>query len=138
MRILLDTNVVLDAMLLRQPWAAEAAEILRAADEKRIECHLTASAVTDVFYLASRVVGRSEARRIVRFCLEKMSIVGVDSAVIESAFMIPIDDLEDALQVACAARSGLDAIVTRDERGFFGSPVPVHSPAGFLGLIGTP
>ena len=49
MRVLLDTNVLLDVLLAREPWLAEAAAVWRASDDRRIVGYLTASTITDIF-----------------------------------------------------------------------------------------
>jgi len=60
-RVLLDTNVVLDALLERAPWVAEAKAIWEAHLGYRIAAHITATSLTDIFYVSRRLVGRPRA-----------------------------------------------------------------------------
>lgn len=129
MRVLLDTNVVLDVLLQRGEWLAEAEQIWQAnATGKLIGC-VTASAMTDVFYVSRRLVGAARARDAIRACLDALTILPINHAVLLSAFARNGSDFEDDVQIACADANKLDAIVTRDVEGFTGSTVAIISPA---------
>ncbi len=128
MRVLLVTNVVLDVLLKREPWQAEAAALWQAVDDGRMAAYLPASAVTDIFYIARRLTDIVRARQSVQVCLDAFSIGTIDRAVLERAQMLNGSDYEDNVQVACAEINSLDAIITRDPRGFAGSPVAIWSP----------
>jgi predicted nucleic acid-binding protein len=54
-RVLVDTNVILDALLERQPWVAEAATIWQANLTGEVAAHMTATSLTDVFYIGRRL-----------------------------------------------------------------------------------
>ena len=134
-RILLDTNVALDLLLHRAPWAADAEAIRVAHTDGAIAAHLTASSLTDVFYLARRLIGRDGAWDAVRSCLDHFPVVAVGMGELQSAAVLPGEDFEDNLQIACAVAVGLEFIVTRDPGGFADSPVPVLEPAAFLAKV---
>lgn len=135
MRILLDTNVVPDALLGRAPWSGDAESIRRAHAADRIEVCISASSLTDVFYVSRRIAGRDQAWRAVRTCLDQLVILAVGRAEAESAALLKGEDFEDNLQIACAVAVGLEFIVTRDPGGFADSPVPVLEPAAFLAKL---
>lgn len=128
MKVLLDVNVVLDVLLERQAWLAEARAIWDAAEAGHLECCLPASSLTDIFYIARKLVGQERAHQIVNRCLDELIIVPVDRVVLAQACARPESDFEDAVQIIVALAAGVDAIVTRDEAGFAQSPVPVASP----------
>ena len=136
-RVLLDTNVVLDALLDRQPWNVEARAIWQAHLDDQIAAHVTATAVTDVFYVARRHAGRDQAWRAVRACLDQLYLVAVGATELQAAATLGGRDFEDGLQIACAAAARLDAIVTRDPAGFEGSTVEPVEPAELLSRLGT-
>jgi predicted nucleic acid-binding protein len=135
MRVLLDTNVILDALLGRVPWDAEAVAIFEANRVDAIAAHVTASSLTDVFYVARKLADRQRAWDAVAVCLDQLAILAVTLSELQLAMSGPGTDLEDNLQIACASIAGLDAIVTRDPNGFATSPVPVFSPAELLTRI---
>ena len=136
MRILLDTNVVLDVLLKRQPWVVEASAIWQATDDGRVNSYLVASALTDIFYVARRLVGLEAARVAVQTCLDAFEFCPVDRHTLELAHDMPGKDFEDNLQMACADVAGLDAIVTRDPDDYTGSRVPVLTPMSMLERLG--
>lgn len=135
MNVLLDLNVVLDVMLQRQPWLAEAALIWDAHILGRIRAHLVATSLTNLFYITRRILGTDEARRAVRNSLQTFAILAVNATVLQQADALPGTDFEDNLQIAVAAAVPLDAIVTRDPNGFAGSPVTVLTPAQLLAQL---
>ncbi len=136
MRILLDTNVILDVLLNRDPWVAQSSAIWQANDEGQIVGHITACAVTDIFYIARRLTTLETARAAVSICLEAFEVCAVDLQTLEQADALPGSDFEDNLQIACASLAGLDAIVTRDKSGFQTAAMPVLAPAELLRELG--
>jgi predicted nucleic acid-binding protein len=128
MKVLLDVNVVLDVLLQRQQWLADAQAIWDAAGDGRLECCLCASSLTDIFYIARKLVGQDSARDVVRQCLDSLTVLPVDGQSLKDACARPERDLEDALQIAVATQAGVEALVTRDTTGFANSPVPVVTP----------
>ncbi|NEP10394.1 MAG: PIN domain-containing protein [Symploca sp. SIO2C1] len=128
MRVLLDTNIILDFLLQREPFFQDAELLFQAINSGRIVGYATATTLTDIFYIARRHAQSIEqARQAVSLTLTAMEICSVNRAVLESAFDSVLADFEDAIQIACAVSQGVDAIVTRDKQGFFSSSVPVLS-----------
>ena len=135
MRVLLDTNVLLDVLLKRDPWVAESSAVWQAHDEGQIVGYVMACAIADIFYIARRLTALETARTAVRICLEAFEICAVDHQALEQARALPGSDFEDNLQIACASLAGLDAIVTRDEKGFRAAAIPVLTPAELLARL---
>jgi predicted nucleic acid-binding protein len=129
MRVLLDTNVVLDVLLGREPWLADASALWQASDDGRLTGFITATTLTDIFYVARRLADLARARQAVQVCLAAFEIVPVDRAALERAQQMRGPDFEDNVQIACAEAGRLDAIVTRDGVNFATSPIPIWSPA---------
>jgi predicted nucleic acid-binding protein len=131
-RVLLDTNVVLDALLDRQPWSAAATQIWQAHRAGKVEAHVNATSVTNIFYVSRKLIGRERAWQGVHACLDQLRIIAVDVALLQAAVAIGGGDLEDNLQITCATAAKLEAIVTRDPAGFAHSPIEVLTPAQLL------
>jgi predicted nucleic acid-binding protein len=129
MKILFDTNVLLDAVLARVPFVENAAYLLEAVELGKIQGFMSATTVTDVHYLVKRQTKSAEiAIATITKLLVLMEICLVDRNVIERAVSLNLPDFEDAVQVASAMQANLDAIVTRDVVGFVGSPILVMLP----------
>ncbi len=137
MRVLIDTNIVLDFLLQREPFFQDAEMLFQTIDAGQVTGYITATTLTDIFYI-SRKHTRSieQARQAVSNILNAMSICPIDRAVLESAFNSGLDDFEDAVQIFSAVAQELDAILTRDAKGFLSSPVPVLSVQELLRQLG--
>lgn len=135
MRFLLDTNVVLDLLLQRGEWLADADRIWQANAEGQLVACITASALTDIYYVSRRLAGQLRARDAVRACLDALTILSVDQEALAAAFARGGSDFEDDLQIACAERYSVDAIVTRDLDGFAGSSSLLLSPARLIAQL---
>jgi predicted nucleic acid-binding protein len=131
-QILLDTNVLLDVLLKRDPWVTESSAVWQAHDDGRIVGFVMACALADIFYIARRLKGLEAAQAAVRICLEAFEICTVDRQALEQALSLPGNDFEDNLQIACASLAGLDVIVTRDQKGFQAASLPALTPAELL------
>jgi predicted nucleic acid-binding protein len=128
LRVLVDTNIVLDFLLQREPFLQDAELLFRAIASGQIIGHVTATALTDIFYIARRHTRSVEkARQAVLETLNVMVICPINRAVLESALASDLADFEDAVQIACAIDQELDAISTRDLQGFSTSSITVLS-----------
>lgn len=128
MRVLIDTNVALDFLLQREPFLQDAELLFQAIDQEGVVGYVTATTLTDIFYISRRHTRNIEqARQAVSATLTAMAICPVDRAVLELAFDSELNDFEDAVQIFSAVAQGLEAIVTRDAQGFLSSPIPVLS-----------
>ena len=128
MRVLIDTHIVLDFLLQREPFSQDAELLFKAIDDGQVVGYVTATTLTDIFYIARKHTRSVEqARQAVSETLTAMVICPVNRTVLESAFSSGLADFEDAVQIFCAVTQGLDGILTRDTQGFLSSPLPVLS-----------
>lgn len=133
MKVLLDTNVIMDALQERQPFDIEAKEILLRAQNGEFMCHFTANAAADIFYLYNRARDLKSARQVLNFLLATYQIVSVTHEDCISAMSLPIEDFEDALVSVCAKKVEADYIISRDEKFLRDeSPVQVITPKDYL------
>lgn len=129
MRVLFDTNVLLDAVLDRELFVVDAAFLLEAVESGQLVGFIAATTVADIHYLVARQTrSKTVAITAVMRLLALMEVSAVDRNVLEQAISLDMADFEDAIQIACAVSLGLDAIVTRDVDGFVKSPFLVLSP----------
>jgi predicted nucleic acid-binding protein len=135
MKVLFDTNVVLDLMLEREPWRAEAEAIAEVDADGRLQSHVCASAITDISYIKRKLVGAERACVIVRTCLDRLQVVNVTHELLDGAERCGDNDFVDDLQIECATDARLDAIVTRNPKDFASSPVLILTPAELLALF---
>ncbi len=134
-RLLVDINVVLDVLLDRQPHADASGAIWASVETGRSEGFLAAHAITTIHYLVQRELGAVKARQLIGLILRVFRVAPVDGAVIEEALGLPLVDFEDAVTAAAALGSECEYIVTRDPKGFRGSPVRVLAPQAALPIL---
>ena len=79
MRVLLDTNIILDVLLNRRPWILNSKNIWQANNERRITAYITGTTLTDIFYIARRIADYSIAQKAIIMCLEAFEICTVIS-----------------------------------------------------------
>jgi predicted nucleic acid-binding protein len=132
MTALLDTNVVLDILLERQPWYTEAALIFGLSEKKLINCFVSASSITDIFYLAEKEHGKQTARDSIKRLLQVFNPATVTSANIRQALELEWNDFEDSLQFIVGESLSVDFIVTRNVKDFTSSAIVVVTPAQFI------
>lgn len=137
-RVLLDTDVVLDVLLDRQPFVEVAARLWRAHEAGHIECSVAAITPLNVAYVIRRLRDRATAATAVDGLLATFPVCAVDGAVLLRARALPMHDIEDATQVAAAEAAGLEAIITRNSLDFDRAPLPVLLPADFLAQLDAP
>jgi len=131
MRVLLDTNVILDVALERQPFFAPAAQILQASDFDRIYLFITASMATDIYYILRKSKGRKSTIEFLVDLLKLVDVCQVDRSILLDALDSGFLDFEDAVQNAAAIDSQIEIIVTRNKADYRISPLMVLTPEEF-------
>ena len=134
-KILFDTNVVLDVLLDRQPYVEASAAAWAAVETGICEGMVAAHTVTTIHYLIRKEMGNIKAKRIISAILRVFGVATVDGAVVQEALQLPFSDFEDAVSAAAARLAGCECIVTRDPKGFRGSPVRSLTPEAVIPLL---
>ena len=135
MKILFDTNVVLDLLLDREPFSNTAAQLFSRADEGDITGFINATTVTTVHYLAHRTVGDRRARREIGNVLDLFDVAPVNLAVLEGALQSKFTDFEDAVMYHAALNVNADGIVTRNIGDFKRATIPLYAPEELNHLV---
>lgn len=137
MKVLLDTNIIVDVIERREPHFIASSEVWSAVEEKRVQGAVTSLTVITVHYLAKRKVGHAATMRGITQIQKTLEIIDVGSEDINHGMDAITTDFEDAVQAFAAARAGVVWIVTRDRKGFSRSPVPSILPTELLALLRT-
>jgi predicted nucleic acid-binding protein len=134
-RVLFDTNVVLDVLLARPPHAAPATALFDLVARRELDGLLGATTITTIFYLATKAVGPRPARRHVSALLGLFEIAGVTRVVLSDALRLDFQDYEDTVLHEAARHAGATAVMTRDPRGFGGASLRIYDPAELLRFV---
>lgn len=137
MRLLLDTNVLLDAVLGRAPFADDALALFAAAETGRLTGLVGATSLTTVHYIARKAFGDARAIESVARLVRVFEVASVTRAVFEDAVAAPLGDFEDAVLAHAGAHAGATGVVTRDPTGFAGGPLRVYTPADLLAALSS-
>jgi len=131
-KIVLDTNVVIDYLANRMPWADDSEKILHMVAQGEADAAITANTVSDLAYLLRKQLDAGSFRTVLMGLLEVVGIVEVNYQNCIGAFDFQMPDYEDALLAHCAKSWGADYIVTRNQKDFIHSPVPAVTPQEFI------
>jgi predicted nucleic acid-binding protein len=134
-RLLLDTNVVLDVILARAPWAAEAAALMAAIEAGRADGFVAGHTITTVHYIVAKAAGRQTAATAVSDLLRIVGVVSMESTDFHHALVLGLADYEDAVQAAACLKVGADFLVTRNAKDYKGAPVAPRSAGEVLALL---
>jgi predicted nucleic acid-binding protein len=122
-KVLFDTNILLDFALERQPWFTDSEQIIYFAEQKQIVGYVSASTISDLYYIIRKSKGKELAKEFLVNLTTICQIAAVDSSVISMALSLNFKDFEDAIQYSTAVMNNLDAIATRNPQDF-----PVQVP----------
>jgi len=136
MKVLVDTNVVLDVLLARQPFVKHASQVFALIEKSVIEGYLCATTVTTIDYLLSQSLPNKEASKSIERILDLFEVAPVNRAILEQALRSEIDDFEDAVLEQSAKLVDARVIVTRNLKDFRKAEVTALDPAELLSQNG--
>lgn len=137
MRVLFDTNIILDVMLLREPFLKSSALLLAEVERKHIDGFISPTTVTTIHYLVKKAKGRKTALSQIENLLKIFQVTQVDKSCLESALKSKITDFEDAVLAESAYRENLDGIVTRNEKDFKQTKLTIYNPEELLKILNS-
>jgi len=117
-KALIDTNVILDFFLEREPFYRDAETVFQKIRNKKAKGHISASTVTDIFYLLRKAKGNLGATNHILKLIQIIEILDVDKQTIINALLFGWTDLEDAVQTQVAVENEMDVIITRNTKDF--------------------
>ena len=132
MRVLFDTNILLDILEQRAPHFQSSRDALVTCEACGGEILLAWHSLSNAFYIYGRKVGQAMAQTALGDAILCMTVGTVGHREARRALDLGFADLEDAMQAAAAEAANADWIITRDKAGFARSPVPVMTPAEFV------
>jgi predicted nucleic acid-binding protein len=138
MRVLLDTDVILDYLLEREPFNQTAEKLLELNAQGIFDAYISSITPINVFYIGRKIIERDKLKQALHDLLLAVSICPITHAALSQALNLPFADYEDAAQHASATTSHLDAIITRNLKDYKKATLPVFSPTDFLKQLTPP
>lgn len=136
MRVLIDTNVILDVLLKRSPFYEAAIEVLKLSVREDIQEFVSASAITDIYYIAYKNMrDKAVVRELLKKLLLIVSVAGVSEEEIQKALELGWKDFEDSVQYSVALLNEMNGLITRNVKDYSSSEIQVWEPNQFLELV---
>jgi len=135
LKILFDTNVILDVMLLREPFYKPAAFLLGEVEKKNINGFVCSTTITTIHYIVEKTKGRKVALSQIQNILKIFQVSIVDKLCLEAALKSKISDYEDAVLNESADRERVEGIVTRNTKDFKNSQLNIYNPEELLKIV---
>lgn len=130
-RVFLDTNVILDLLLDRDPYSNDIANLIEYATEQTIELCVSSVTITDVNYIVGKFEGTNAANKKTKQILELVTVENVGQTTVQKAAKSEFKDFEDGVQIFCAEESKHKVIVTRNTKDFKKSKLSIMTPKEF-------
>lgn len=140
MKVLLDTNVIVDILQRREPMFTASSKVITAIAANQLQGYVTSKEIADIHYFSRKQFAGQEsadkkARQVIVGLLQLINIVDTTGEDCQKALTIENNDYEDAIMISSAVRSNMDWIITRNPKHFKASPIPIYSPEELLELL---
>lgn len=137
MKILVDTNVLLDVLCERPPFYGDSAAIWTMAEQGQLTAFIAAVSVTNIYYIVRRLADHRKAMKAIVQLRDIFTLASCDAHVLNQAMNARIPDFEDAVQYFTAIHAGADMIITRNVKHFPKGSIPAATPQEFLASLSS-
>ena len=135
MRILFDTNIILDVLLNRKKFVELASNLVGMVENKNIEGYLCATTITTLDYLIAKAVNRKQANIEIKKLLTIFNIADVNSTVLKLSVNSAFTDFEDAVQYYSGECCKVDGLLTRNAKDYKNTNLPIYTPDELWGIL---
>jgi predicted nucleic acid-binding protein len=115
-KVLLDTNILLDYLMIQMPGNAAAQRLMEMTVENKLTSYVSPISLLNIFFILRKQMNEQERKEIIENFLEILEITDLDFDVMQSGLYIPIEDYEDGVQYMCAVKMNVDFIITQDQQ----------------------
>ena len=134
-RVFADTNIVLDWLGDRAPYAETAAALSLLGEQRRVEIFVSPFTYMTTEYILRKQIGKAATQQALAALRAISKVAGAETTVIDKSLLSSFRDYEDALQYECAARTEATVIITRNPKDFKHADIPVMQPAAYLAML---
>lgn len=133
MKFLIDTNVILDVLLKREPFYTSSADVLNLSRRDNFNLYVSASAITDIYYIANQnLKNKSDVKELIANLLKIISVAGVSENEIRNALALSWGDFEDSVQYSVALLQDMEGIITRNISDYKNAEIGIFKPEEIL------
>lgn len=131
-KVLLDTNIILDIELEWKEFFEDAVQLFKLIDKRKIIGYITATTITDIYYISKKEKGHQEAIGFIKNLIKVTELIGIDKEIILSALATDLKDFEDAVQIMASELNEVEIILTRNKQDFLHTFIKILTPKEFL------
>jgi len=135
LRILFDTNIILDVLLNRKKFVELSSNLVGMVESKKIEGYLCATTITTLDYLIAKAINRKQANIEIKKLLTIFNIADVNSTVLELSVNSAFADFEDAVQYYSGECCKVEGLVTRNTKDYKNTNLPIYTPDELWGIV---
>lgn len=135
MRVFLDTNIVLDYLLKREPFSDEARRLFMLGYAGLIHLYMSDITLTNIAYITRKVISKEDFYLTIDKFLKYIKVTSIGQQIVELAIKEKWDDFEDCVQYLSALKFEADCIITRNTDDFRMADIPVYTPTSFIDTI---
>ncbi len=132
-RLFIDTNVVLDLILQREPHYKSSAQLFELAHKKEVTLVVSSLSIVNAHYVLKKFAKENTVRAALLSLSTACKIAPIDHSTINQALGSALKDFEDGVQYACALEEKCEAIITGDKKDFQAAKLPTFSAQQFIG-----
>lgn len=129
MKVLIDTNVILDVLCNRAGFVEDSLKVFKYCEANQITGYISALSVPNIVYIMRKELDNGKIKEILTTLTSLFSVVDLRESDLVKATDLDFSDYEDALQSVCAVRAKVNYIVTRNIKDYKNSNVPAIKPA---------
>jgi len=132
-KVFVDTNVVIDHLTDRHPFANHSSLIFELHEQKQIKIHISALSINTVYYVSHKLLGEQRTLNLIEELIETLEVIGTSKAEIKKALSVGFKDFEDAIQYSTALTiKKVEAIITRNVKDYRKSKIAVFTPEIYI------
>lgn len=132
-KVFVDTDVIVDHLTDREPFANHSSLIFELHEQKKIKIHISAISVNNIYYVARRIIGSKKTLYLIDELTDSIEVVGTTKNEIKNAIHGDFKDFEDSIQYQTALTlNGIEAIITRNVKDFRSSRIAIFTPEIYL------
>ena len=136
--IFIDTDVIIDFLIDREPHSREAAIIFTLIEQKKLKGYVSSLTFSNLYYVLRKIESHNKVIAKLDSISRLLTILKVDQQIIKLAIASEFPDFEDSIQYNCALDyKKIDVLITQNIKDYKGSQIPVMTPAVYLKMVSS-
>ena len=132
-KVFVDTDVIVDHLTDRQPYANYSTLVFELHEQKRIQLYMSALSVNNIYYVSRRLIGEKKTLRLIDRLIDNIEVIGTTKTEIKNAFQTGFKDFQDSIQYSTAQTvKGIESIIRRNVKDYRKSKIAVFTPEVYV------